>query len=618
MRTRDKLGMKADISRRDFLNGVSIAVGSSLFPSSVAADVGAQDVAGYYPPALTGMRGSHDGSWEIAHAARHRRWAESPGEEHFDLVVVGAGISGLSAAFFYQQQTGGRVLILDNHDDFGGHAKRNEFVHDGQLKIGYGGTMLIEAPGGYPQVAKDLFDGIGIDVTRFDTAFHHGLYASLDMGQGVFFDAETFGRDHIETGDFSDPEVASRLPLPEAAQADIQRLYLNERHYLGDMTRREMLRYLESRSYRQYLEDDAKMHPQVIAAMHAVSRGVWAIDIDAFPALEAWSSAYPGFGDLDLGLYTYDDYSEEPYIHHFPDGNASIARMLVRKLIPSSAPGSTMDDIVTARFDYSQLDKPGNSTRIRLNSTVVRLRHQKDDLSGDVDVTFVRDGAAHTVSASRVVAAGYNAMIPYLCPEMPAEQKAAFGTALRAPLVYTNVLLTNWRGFRDKGLRRTYCPGSFYHNVMLDFPVSLGDYRFGTSPNDPMVVHMNHVPVVPGKPARVQFTEGRRSLFEKPFDVFEFNLRDQLSRLLSGTDFDAETDIRGITVNRWPHGYAYGYDPDTDRVAFEPSRWSDSDKHWQRARERFGNIAFASTDSASNAMSEAAIEEAHRAVSDLS
>ncbi|MEM8682036.1 MAG: NAD(P)-binding protein [Pseudomonadota bacterium] len=615
----DKLGMHANISRRDFLGGASVAVGSTLLPDTAAyADVGLQDLAGYYPPAKTGMRGSHAGSYEVAHGLRDgKRWDAETIDEHYDLVVVGAGISGLAAAFLYQQQTGGRVLVVDNHDDFGGHAKRNEFQLDGELKIGYGGTMLMESPSSYPTVAKNLLRDIGIDIKRFDTAFHHGLYSSLGMGEVMFFDAETFGRDHVEAGDLSDPEVAARLPLPEPAKADIQRLFANEQHYLGEMPREDMIAYLESVSYRDYLEDKAGMHPQVIKAVHAICRGVWAVDIDAFPALEAWSNEYPGYGDLDLKLYNYADYSYEPSIHHFPDGNASIARMLVRKLVPGSAPGASMDDIVTARFDYSTLDRPGNATRIRLNSTVTRLRHQDDDLDADVDVTVVRDGKASTLTAGKVVVAGYNAMVPYLCPEMPAEQRAALGTALRAPLVYTNVLLTNWRGFRDKGIRRANCPGSFFHTVMLDFPVSLGDYPFGQSPDEPMVLHMNHVPVVPGKPSRVQFAEGRRSLYSKPFEVFERHVRDQLARMLDGTDFDVKRDIAGITVNRWPHGYAYGYDPATDRIAFEPSRWPESSKPWLTARQRFGNISLASSDSASNAMSEAAIVEAQRAIDDL-
>ncbi len=152
--------MGAAISRRDFLNGISVAIGASLMPPSAGAkDLNAQDLAGYYPPELTGMRGSHAGSFEAAHAAiAGKRWQADDTGEQYDLIVVGAGISGLSAAFYYQQAMGktARILLLDNHDDFGGHAKRNEFEIDGRLMIGYGGTMFISAPGDYPEVAKEL------------------------------------------------------------------------------------------------------------------------------------------------------------------------------------------------------------------------------------------------------------------------------------------------------------------------------------------------------------------------------------------------------------------------------------------------------------------------------
>ena len=152
---------------------------------------------------------------------------------------------------------------------------------------------------------------------------------------------------------------------------------------------------------------------------------------------------------------------------------------------------------------------------------------------------------------------------------------------------------------------------------MLDFPVSLGDYHCPKSPDEPMILHLTRVPGQPGLSAREQFTAGKRDLLATSFETFERNIRDQLGRMLGDGGFDPARDIAGITVNRWPHGYAYGYDPDTDRVAFEPRQWPAEKRHWIEGRQRFGNISIAATDAASNAMTESAIEEAHRAVREL-
>ncbi|GAH02713.1 unnamed protein product, partial [marine sediment metagenome] len=148
---------------------------------------------------------------------------------------------------------------------------------------------------------------------------------------------------------------------------------------------------------------------------------------DAYPALAAWRRRYPGFGDLDLGtgFFERESAQQEPFIFHFPDGNASVARLLVRKMIPAVAAGDNMEDIVTARFDYSRLDNPESPAKIRLNSTVVRAQHAEDNLSNPVKITYLRDGKAHVVESNKVVMACYNSIIPYLCPEMSKSQKSA-------------------------------------------------------------------------------------------------------------------------------------------------------------------------------------------------
>ena len=190
------------ISRRDFLNGMALTIGAGLTP---AAQIAAEPAR--YPPALTGLPGQHAGSFETAHArARGARCAPDrlPVEERYDLVVVGGGISGLSAAWFYRRAAGSsaRILVLDNHDDFGGHAKRNEFTLGGRRVIGYGGSESIDSPKTrYSDVAKGLLRDLGVEIERFETAFERTLYPSLGLSRGVFFAREAFGRDVLVAGE---------------------------------------------------------------------------------------------------------------------------------------------------------------------------------------------------------------------------------------------------------------------------------------------------------------------------------------------------------------------------------------------------------------------------------
>ena len=218
-----RLGMDRAISRRDFLNGVSLAIGASLIPvHSIAGEPVVEGLSSYYPPAKTGMRGAHPGSFEVAHATvQGQKWAAEETGEHYDLVVVGAGISGLSAAYIYRRDVNpeARILILDNHDDFGGHAKRNEFTLDGRNFIGYGGTMLIEAPNTYPATAKQVFRELGIDTNRRSEFYHEDYFAPYGAGRVSFFDKETFGRDFLATGKHGFDDSVDDAPLSAPAKA---------------------------------------------------------------------------------------------------------------------------------------------------------------------------------------------------------------------------------------------------------------------------------------------------------------------------------------------------------------------------------------------------------------
>ena len=624
-RDRD-LGLDRPIDRRDFLNGLAVGIGA-LGASSPGAwlrdgilDASAQD----YPPARTGLRGSHDGAFEDAHRVRDRmapkEWS-TPSDlpERYDLVVVGAGISGLSAAHFYQQRagTGARILIVDNHDDFGGHARRNEFTVDGTSLISYAGTQSIDTPSRYSPEAKGLLRTLGVDLQAFDTAYDQEFFETRGMKDAVFFDKETFGSDRLVLHNEGEPITAflTRTPLSDAVKNEIARLYLARTDFLTGRSIPEKRALLARTSYATYLTQYCRLSRAAMPYFQAFTHDLFGVGIDAVAAGDCVPLELPGFAGLGLGdspapgmgrsaiLHS----SDEPYIHHFPDGNASIARLLVRRLIPGSIPGRTMHDIVPARVDYAALDRPAQRVRLRLSATAVHVQNS----AGGVQVTYVRNGRAERVQGARCVMACWNSIIPHIVPEIETRQAAALRYGSKVPLVYANVALRNWKALEQLKTSSIFCPGSYFHDMSMDFPVSMGGYRYARASSDPVVVTMHRTPCVPGLPVRDQQRAGRGELLGTPYDKYERNVREQLGRMLGAGGFDPARDIAAITVNRWSHGYAYEYsslwDPD----------WPAGESPCEIGRQRLGNITIANSDAAAYAYTDAAIDMAWRAVQEL-
>jgi spermidine dehydrogenase len=619
--------MKYKITRRDFLNGVAIGAGTSLLaPAELFAqsDPGASSI--YYPPTLTGMRGSHPGSFEVMHALAWR--GRKPAEhrklnEHYDLVIVGAGVSGLAAARFYQKRMGpdAKVLLLDNHDDFGGHCKRNEFHHGGRMLLGIGGSVNMEAPSYWGEISKGLLDDLGIDLEAMkantdDIALLSTTADSMLALPGTDGHVKVRGKWIQLMFGIGDYETAVRaLPLPASEQDKLIELLGGDRDYLEDLSLSEKSAYIESVSYAKFLTERVGLSKETISIFYpfpTLMNGPAASRISVMEAFYLGCPGIQGMGWLgELAVQLLEGVMAGYETLYFPDGDASVTRLLVHKLIPAVAPDTQgFDDIAISRFDYGALDLERHSVRLRLNSTVVGVRETGDDT---VTVDYVRDGNAVSVTGDHCVLACYNGAIPYICPQLPESQKEALRYGVKVPLVMTNVLVKNGHAFSKLGVGQVNCPDDPYVVVTVAPPTATGGYQPPRGPDDPMVIYMLGVPSVKptgNETSRELNRMGLEKVYATTFDTYEQEIRDQLQGLLGEHGFSHKTDIKAITVNRWPHGYSYEY------LSLDDPEWAEGQAPHELGRAQFGRISIANSDSEARAYLDAAIDAGWRAVAE--
>ena len=608
------------ITRRDFVNGTLIAAGTSVLPFEGTSQAVMHTLdPSYYPPARTGLRGSHPGSNTHAHSRamdNNSDWGPTTDlKEVYDLVVVGGGISGLSAAYFYQKEHGRdkKVLILDNHDDFGGHAKRNEHTIDGKTLLGYGGSQTLVNPRHGGKTVLRLLEDIGIDLDRFKTAYDLGFYKRNKLEAVTYFNKKTFGEDKVVKHPYcnypnfveglpqstlSHEEAAQLAPLSERGKKQLLRVLNGGLHVLK-VPKRGLQGYIRTHSYYDYLKTNLGVDDPGVFRMARHSAADWGSGgTDVMTIGAAKSCGALGFAPVA----TYDE--GNPYIHHFPDGNATVARSLVKKMIPGVGQGNNAEEIVLSKFKYGELDKSSNSVRLRLNSTVVNVKHAGDpQSSSEVFVKYINSNKSYQVKGKAVVMACYNMMIPYIVADLPREQAAALKLQTKTPLQYTTVGLKNWRAMKEMGIGLAMSPGNMHQVVQMDFPVSIGGYEYTKTPDDPCIIQMISCPTgeTVGAPAVEQFREARYRMLELEFSDYENEIKEHLSGMLSKGSFEFDRDVESISVNRWAHGYSYGGPGNSTRIGRQP----------------FGRITIANSDSAPGADALVAIKMAWRAVKEL-
>ena len=524
-----------------------------------------------------------------------------------------------------------KILILDNHDDFGGHARRNEHMIDGDLRIGQGGSESLEGTGSYEGVLLEMLSDIGIDLNQFDERYDFDFFKRHGLGAAMFFNEKVFGKNKIVNHPLCDypgfiegllrptmsvDDAVAQSPLSERGKEQLLRVIKADQSVLNIPTE-SLQEYAKTHSYFDFLQNTLNVDdPHVLHIARHTSVDYTEGGTDALSLYDvlasgplggdpmvAWKDtlgegAYQNYINKDKGTYGTDD----PFIQHFPDGNATIARLLVKKMIPNVGPGQNVEDVILSRFDYDQLDKPGNATRLRLNSTVVNVKHiGSTNNAREVTVNYIKDNQSYTVKAKGVVLACYNMIIPYIVPNLPEDQFAALKKLTKVPLQYSTIGLRHWRPMKELGLGMVMSPGNLHTAVNMDFPVSVGDYQYTKSPDHPCVLHMRSAPRgdTVGAPLRQQFAEARYNMLAMSFEDYEQEIREHLTGMFPSELFDFDRDVESIIVNRWAHGYSHGDPGDVGRAPF-------------------GRITIANSDANDTSLANNAIMQAYRAVQELS
>jgi spermidine dehydrogenase len=616
----DRLGMNEPISRRDFLNGALLA-GAGLYLNGRAPVISPADAFNGYG-GVGDYRHSNGNTWEVlsaGHAMRDGAFEQrvataTDTREMYDLVCVGGGLSGLAAAVFFQKDKGGSCLVIDNHPIFGGEAKRNEFRVKGQSLIAHQGSAIFLVPGkgGY---TDRFYQMIGMDRSTFNYQTWRGPTPEMPLAQSPydigspkqygFYFGSRFGKTPGVW--LIDPwgRNLDGAPISDTAKAELLRWRNVRNNSAVPKTEGDAIsRQLDTITLEDHLMAQHGISREIIREfLSPIEGGGYGLGPDALSAYcnYAIETEFPEDGDDKLGDQM------------FPDGNSGFARLMVKTLIPDAISGPrTVDAVWENRVSFGALDRPGQPTRIRLNSTVVRVEHAGDPASAPhVVITYAKGNRLYKVRARRVVVAGGSWTAKHIVHDLPAAHREAYAQFYRSPCLMANVAVTNWRFLYKMGISGCRWFEGLGNYLSVTKKALVGNTSRTIDPDSPTVLTIKVLFAKPGLPIGEQGSRGRAELLSTSFAQYERALRQQMSDMFAPGGFNPRRDIAGIILNRWGHAYVNPQPGFFFGVNGKPAP-----RDVLRDRPH-GRIAFANTDLAGAADHRNSIREADRAVHQL-
>jgi spermidine dehydrogenase len=589
----ESLGMDQSITRKDFLNSSLLGVGAALLRAPAPADAmeaaAGGDSAAPATDAWTGYGGVGDyaranGNTMPVLSAAHRirdgaynrvpKSAKDTGEV-YDLVVVGGGISGLTAAYTFRRAKGddGRCLVLENHPIFGGEARQNEFMVNGHRLMGPQGSNQGNVPrAGSNSPIEEVWSQLGLErEVRFQDwdpslkplRFQYDNYSHMEgvdeglVDVGYFFDEHSGAKRPTWIRNIWADDLAN-APWSDEVKQDL----LKWRSSTGQNTE-EFRRMLDGTTYKDYLEKTLNLRPEATKMAEPVVGLINGASPDAVSAFAAQQIGMPGVTPRVRG-------KGGALPQSFPGGNVTYARCFVRALIPDALPtATTFDGLISGSVDFAALDRPSQPTRIRLGAIAVRVEHVASAGAADkVAIWYEKGGQVYRVLANRVVMASGGWINKHVIADLPEDIHAAYGDFHYAPAMVVNVALTNWRFLYDLGAPacRWFGDGfGFSCNIRRSMVTS--SYNPPLHPDMPTVLTYYVGLYTPGRSAYEQGVLGRTRLLASPYADYERRIREHMTHLFSQAGFNPRRDIAGVILNRWGHarvvqspGFYYGRD----------------------------------------------------------